>query len=229
MRANSRVPTSAQTDIHVQLGRLLERHAATPFRRPLADYNRAAFDESMARYAREGDGRPLILDSCCGVGESSLGLARQFPEHYVIGVDQSAARLARAPSSRSGEAARNLQLVRADLVDYWRLMLESGVRPERHYLLYPNPWPKIGHLSRRWHGHPVFPTVLALGGRLECRSNWPIYIDEFCFAVARLTGIAVRREEYEPAIGETPFERKYLESGHALYRALVMLPGAVGP
>lgn len=226
MRANSRVPTSAQTDIHAQLGRLLDRHAATPFRRPIADYNRTAFDESMARYAREGDGRPLILDSCCGVGESTLGLADAFPEHYVIGVDQSAARLARAPSSRSGNAPRNLQLVRADLVDYWRLLLDSGIRPERHYLLYPNPWPKIGHLSRRWHGHPVFPSVLALGGRLECRSNWPIYIDEFCFAVHRLCGIDVARENYAPAIGATPFERKYLESGHALYRARVFLPDA---
>lgn len=52
--------------------------------------------------------------------------------------------------------------------------------------------PKIGHLSRRWHGHPVFPAMLELGGVLECRSNWKIYVlNEFCFAVERLT--AVRR------------------------------------
>jgi tRNA (guanine-N7-)-methyltransferase len=108
-------------------------------------------------------GAPLILDSCCGVGESSRLLARAFPNHYVIGVDQSASRLARG-GGRAAECPANLDLVRADVVDYWRLLHEAGVRLDRHYLLYPNPWPKIGHLSRRWHGHPVFPTLLELGG-----------------------------------------------------------------
>ena len=218
MRANSRVPTSAQTDIHVQLGRLLERHAATPFRRPLADYNRAAFDESMARYAREGDGRPLILDSCCGVGESSLGLARQFPEHYVIGVDQSASRLARRITGKAGGLPDNLDLVRADLVDYWRLLGDAGVRLDRHYLLYPNPWPKIGHLARRWHGHPVFPALLELGGVLECRTNWRIYIEELAFALARVSGREAAWAAFSPESPLTPFERKYQSSGHTLYR-----------
>jgi hypothetical protein len=49
--------------------------------------------------------------------------------------------------------------VRADLVDYWRLLAEAGIGLARHYILYPNPWPKIGHLARRWHAHPVFPFV----------------------------------------------------------------------
>ena len=91
------------------------------------------------------------------------------------------------------------------------------------YLLYPNPWPKIGHLARRWHGHPVFPTLLELGGVLECRSNWRIYVEEFCFAVARLTPHTPRCEPYSPREALTPFERKYLASGHALYRAVVKL------
>ena len=113
--------------------------------------------------------------------------------------------------------------MRADLVDYWRLMLDARIRLARHYLLYPNPWPKIGHLSRRWHGHPVFPAMLALGGVLECRSNWKIYVDEFCCAVERLTAQPIVCEPYSPEIVLTPFERKYLNSGHALYRAAVQL------
>ena len=93
--ANSRVPTSAQSGIHEQLAGLLDRHSVSPFRKPYADYNRAAFDASMARRERIAPNAPLILDSCCGVGESSLLLARRFPDHYVIGVDQSASRLER--------------------------------------------------------------------------------------------------------------------------------------
>ena len=221
MHANSRLPTSAQTGIHEQLATLLDRHRNAPFRKPYADYNRAAFEASMAQRERLAPRAPLILDSCCGVGESSIALALSFPDHYVIGVDQSAARLGK--NAKGGGLPPNLDLVRADLVDYWRLMLDTGVRPHRHYLLYPNPWPKIGHLSRRWHGHPVFPAMLALGGVLECRSNWRIYIEEFCFAIDHLKqGVAVC-QDYVPEVALTPFERKYLNSGHALWRSVVSL------
>ena len=230
MFANSSIPTSAQTGIHEHLAALLDRHAAAPFRKPFADYNRAAFDASMARRESVAPRAPLILDSCCGVGESSIALARAFPEHYVIGVDQSASRLARNISGKASGLPDNLDLVRADLVDYWRLMRDAGIRLDRHYLLYPNPWPKIGHLSRRWHGHPVFPAMLGLGGTLECRSNWRIYVEEFCFAVNRLTGARADCEVFVPETAMTPFERKYLDSGHPLYRAVVArLPVAMPP
>ena len=223
MQANSRIPSSAQTGIHEHLAQLLERHRNAPFRKPYADYNRAAFEASMVRRARIAPQAPLILDSCCGVGESSIALARAFPDHYVIGVDQSAARLARNIDAKEGGLPDNLDLVRADLVDYWRLMHGAGLRLDRHYLLYPNPWPKIGHLARRWHGHPVLPVMLQLGGILECRSNWRIYVEEFCFAVSHCLGRDTVCEAYEPAALLTPFERKYLESGHPLYRVIVEL------
>lgn len=223
MQANSRVPTSAQTGIHQQLPTLLERHRHAVFRKPFADYNRAAFNASMLRYQQRAAGTPLILDSCCGVGHSSIALAKAFPDHYVIGVDQSASRLARQINGTVNELPDNVDLVRADLVDYWRLLGEAGNRLARHSLLYPNPWPKIGHLSRRWHGHPVFPAMLALGGVLECRSNWPIYIDEFCFAVNCLTGKAAARQTFVADEPLTLFERKYRDSGHALYCARIEL------
>jgi tRNA (guanine-N7-)-methyltransferase len=233
MQGNSRVPSSAQSDIHEHLALVVARHASAPFRKPYTDYNRAAFAASFERYQRLAPGAPLILDACCGVGESSLVLARAFPNHYVIGVDQSAARLQRGQrgehrrgESHDGQHAgpANLDLVRADLVDYWRLLFDAGVRLDRHYLLYPNPWPKIGHLRRRWHGHPVFPALLALGGVLECRSNWPIYIAEHALAVEKLTGRAAPCEAYLPEQAMTPFERKYLDSGHRLYRTVSDLP-----
>ena len=227
MQANSRIPTSAQTGIHEHLPTLLDRHRDSPFRKPYTDYNRAAFAASMERRERVAPAAPLILDSCCGVGESSIALALEFPEHYVIGVDQSADRLARRIADKSAERLpENVDLVRADLVDYWRLLQAEGVRLARQYLLYPNPWPKIGHLARRWHGHPVFPSMLALGGDFECRSNWPIYVEEMARAITLATGRGVVVEAYapEPTQVLTPFERKYLASGHALSRLRVALP-----
>jgi len=216
MQGNSSPVTSSQTQSHEGLGALLERHVAHAYRKPVASYNRTAFEQSIARWQAHG-GAPLILDAGCGVGLSTMHLAAQFPDHFVIGVDQSADRIARN-THWEGTRPENFLWVRADLVDYWRLMLEAGIRPVRHYVLYPNPWPKIGQLQRRWHAHPVFPTVVALGGYFECRSNWQIYIDECGSALAQLGGGVVQSGQYFTAAPITPFESKYLESGHALWR-----------
>jgi tRNA (guanine-N7-)-methyltransferase len=221
--ANSRIPASAQQGIHENLAARLERHLSAPFRKPYADYNRVALEESLAGW----DGRaPLVLDAGCGVGHSTIQLARAFPEHWVIGVDQSEDRLTRPKPYPEALLPKNMVFVRADLVDYWRLLEEGGLRLARHYLLYPNPWPKIGHLGRRWHAHPVFPALPRLGGVLECRSNWPVYIDELAFALTRVTGRKVTWEHFEAAVPLTPFERKYRDSGQPLYRLAIDLDSA---
>ena len=95
---------------------------------------------------------------------------------------------------------------------------EAGLRLARHYVLYPNPWPKIGHLGRRWHAHPVFPWIPRLGGVLECRSNWLVYIEEFALALEVAIGRPVAWEAFSAEVPLTPFERKYRDSGQTLYR-----------
>jgi tRNA (guanine-N7-)-methyltransferase len=206
----SRIPESVQTGAHEGLAALIARRGRGEFRKPVAAYSQAAFD----LFARRCDpSRALVVDSCCGVGESTRHLAARFPDHFVLGVDQSADRLARAPALPG-----NALLLRADMVDIWLLLHTQGYRPTRQYMLYPNPWPKAGQLARRWPAHPVFPTVLALGGDIECRSNWRVYVDEFAVAAKLITGIDAEVEAFVPESPITPFERKYHASGHALYR-----------
>jgi tRNA G46 methylase TrmB len=58
----------------------------------------------------------------------------------------------------------NAILLRAELSDLFTLISsKSDWIIHSHYLLYPNPYPKSKHLQRRWHGHPIFPVILALG------------------------------------------------------------------
>ena len=111
--------------------------------------------------------------------------------------------------------------VRADLATFWRLAREAHWPVSHHYLLYPNPWPKPGQLQRRWHAHPVFPTVLELGGRLEMRTNWRIYAEEFALALEHYTGAAVRPSTLQVKEPVSPFERKYRDSGHPLYSVVL--------
>lgn len=222
MHANSRIVTSNQPCIHGQLSALVSRHANTHFKKPIAEVNRLNFERSITEWCAAGK-PPLIIDAGCGVGLSTRRLAQAHPENFVIGIDQSADRLGRHPTSPDNQAI-NYTLVRANLVDYWRLLHQAGIRPQRHYLLYPNPWPKKPQVSRRWHGHPIFPTIIALGGTIECRSNWKIYIDEFAAAVQQLSGQVVAVESYEVnGTPLTPFEEKYRASGHPLWRCRTQL------
>lgn len=214
--------SSAQSGAHPDLAVLVRRHVAHPYLKPLLPYNCQAFATAITAWRQADASAPLVLDAGCGVGWSSLRLAEEFPDHFIIAVDQSLDRLERR---KPAPPPSNLIFVRADLVDFWRLLATEGIQLARHYLLYPNPWPKIGHLARRWHGHAVFPTVLALGGRLECRSNWKIYIDELAAAVRQITGQAVETAVYTPEGAPlTPFEAKYQASAQTLYRAVVNLP-----
>jgi tRNA (guanine-N7-)-methyltransferase len=221
MAGNSRFISSAQSGPHDDLAALVHRHLDHPFRKPILDYNRLAFSAALAARDAWNPGAPLVLDAGCGVGWSTLRLAERYPDHFVIGVDQSSDRIGRG---KPLVLPANALFVRADLVDFWRLLRAADIRLARHYVLYPNPWPKIGHLARRWHGHAVFPDLLALGGVIECRSNWRIYIEELAIAIGLATGKVTSCQPWLPE-GEplTPFEKKYLASGHALFRLVVDL------
>jgi tRNA (guanine-N7-)-methyltransferase len=218
--ANSRPVTSAQAGPHRDLEALVRRHLDHPFRKPILDYNRVALEKALAGKAAWNPEAAVILDAGCGVGWSTARLAEAHPGHFVIGVDQSLSRLERG---KPLALPANAVLVRADLVDFWRLLALHGVRLARHYVLYPNPWPKVGHLGRRWHGHAVFPVWGELGGQLECRSNWRVYVEEMAQALALLSGREVLPESFLPEEPLSPFEAKYLASGHALWRCRAAL------
>ncbi|CAM3850541.1 methyltransferase domain-containing protein [Vreelandella rituensis] len=219
MQHNSRQVVSNQAGPHQDLPRRVSRALAHPMQKPIAEHTRQGFALAEQWYAQRHE-LPLIVDAGCGVGVSTRHLAQQFPDHAVIGVDRSADRLSR----EHGHLPSNALLVRADLVDFWRLLYQAEWPLAYHYLLYPNPYPKAGHLKMRWHGHPVFPTLLALGGRLELRSNWQIYVEEFAQAVTQVTGKAATIERFYPEDDYlTPFEAKYNQSGQALWRSVVEL------
>lgn len=220
--SESGLVSSKQQAVHPHLEARVCKHLQSPWLQPLhlptTETYRLLEQEDMF-----SDGRPFILDSGCGTGKSTQRIAAMFPGHLVIGVDRSMKRLAKSGVSSGFFRCENYILLRAELATFWRLLLNSGFSPERHFLLYPNPWPKPCHLSRRWHGHPVFPQLLALGGEIELRSNWAIYAEEFAQAVGFATTANVSVRQIQPGNAISPFEQKYLDRGQSLYSVLVPL------
>lgn len=219
--ALSRRVSSNQQGLHPGLPRLVARHLQHPWQEPAAAGDVSAL-QALDAALSAAPLRPLILDSFCGTGHSTRELAARFPGHLVIGVDKSAHRLA-----RHGERGReNYLLLQARCEPVWRQLLVRRQYPQRHYLLYPNPWPKAAHLKRRVHGHPAFATLLALGGRLELRCNWQLYAEEFGLALTLAGGVPTV-QQVPPGPPLSLFERKYRNSGHTLWRCLCTL--APGP
>jgi tRNA (guanine-N7-)-methyltransferase len=217
MFANSRVVESSQTAPHPRLREIVARHLNMPYRREPSEAGRAAFATVVEHLQA-----PFILDAGCGTGASTLVLARMFPQHVVLGVDKSAARLAVGQRMLETDSShRNVLLLHCELVDFWQLAAAAGLRCARQFLLYPNPWPKPEHVMRRWHAHPVLPCMLALGGAIELRTNWQVYAQEFAQALQAASvaiACAPLQVDQQPL---TPFERKYTASGHTLWTCRV--------
>lgn len=213
MKANSRRISTNQDGVHPKLEATVSKHLTNPYQRPIAAEQLRIFQTLEARVREFA--HPIILDSCCGNGESSAVIAQSYSDRLVIGVDKSAARLRPKLESR---LVPNLILLRADCIDFWRLAAAAKWEVERHFIYYPNPWPKAHHLQRRWHGHPVFPSLIALGGALEIRSNWRTYLEEFSLALALSGQTPSAIELIEATAPISAFEKKYALSGQNLYQ-----------
>ncbi len=206
------VVTSNQTGIHNNLEQVIRRNQRNLFRKPVAGHTQRAFDSINSLIAQYN--QPIILDSGCGTALSTRHIAQKYPDSLVIGVDRSEIRLGKQYKDALPE---NAVTVRADLVDFWNLAMQAGWQLQRHFILYPNPYPKSIQLKRRWHAHPVFPQLLKLGGKLELRTNWRIYAEEFAFAL-RLSGYTdIDTGTFTPETYWTLFEKKYHQTGQELY------------
>lgn len=219
---------SRQTEPHPKLVETVHKHARHPWRKPVADHSLRTFEALVRRAEVEAWAGRLVLDTGCGTGMSTGVLARRFPDCVVLGVDKSQDRLRRGESG----VPDNAILLRADLEDFWVLAHQAGWSFTRQCFYYPNPWPKPEQRLRRWPFHPVLPTAVACGGTWEVRTNWAVYAQEFALAFGVLTGVTPEILPWDPGVPETLFERKYLESGHSLWRwesVVGSLPPTVNP
>lgn len=162
--------------------------------------------------------RPIKIDSCCGTGMSSYQLAKSFPNHWIIGIDQSKERLSRFSKRKPS----NLLFVRANIYDFCRLINSNHWNVDSHTIFYPNPWPKLKHLTRRVYGNPSFKEILDLSPILEVRSNWEQYLLELKIAV--LTIYPTARISISHFISNDPislFEMKYFKHNSPCFRCII--------
>ncbi|MDB9756332.1 hypothetical protein OAB62_01480 [Pseudomonadales bacterium] len=195
------------------LAEIIATHLNSEWLRPVAEHSRAAFDCVHRRV--DASTAPLIIDSCCGTGDSTRNLALAFPDALVLGIDKSEHRLARHRTSSN----ENYLILRADVNDFWRLAAAAGWQPTQHFLLYPNPYPKASQFRKRWYGSPAFSALINLGGLLTVRTNWSVYAEEFVLAL-HAAGFQAGGRQLFDAKPITAFETKYKERGDSLFEVV---------
>ena len=197
----------------------MQKHRDHEFKKPISNYSIDLFNKICEWVTDKGKNK-IILDIGCGVGESSYHLGLEYRDALIIGIDKSLDRIERKNHFKK-YLPENVLLVRGDMIDLWKLFLEqkNKLKIIKQYILYPNPYPKKKHLKLRWQGHAIFPTIMAIDSPIEVRSNWKLYLEEFyvaskIFSYQSTDGI----QTFLPEVMQTPFERKYAESGQNLYQ-----------
>ncbi|WP_245961517.1 tRNA (guanine(46)-N(7))-methyltransferase TrmB [Thalassotalea euphylliae] len=224
LSGDSKAIVTNQDGVHEKLEQIVQKHLSHSFEKPFQQHTLTAFEALDAKV--KAWGRDVILDACCGVGQSTRLLAKQNPKALVIGVDKSAHRVNRNveehfPVDLAG--VTNFEIIRADLNDFYRLVAKANWPIAKHNILYPNPWPKAKHIQRRWHGAAVFPSIIQIGETIELRSNWRLYLEEFLIA-AKLAGREGQITEIKLAQGDTPitpFEAKFINSGQQCWQLTI--------
>lgn len=240
MESRPREITTNQLGVHEDLSSIVNKYRQSEFKKPIAEHTKQTFQLVIDWLGNwQGD---VIIDACCGVGESSIVLAQQNPNAKVIGIDKSVARLDKHAYYKRkkdyestdiraerdvDKSADNVKVFQADLNDFWRLIADYSATAEwtisKQCVFYPNPYPKKAQVQKRWHASPAFIALLKCSMNIEVRSNWLTYLEEFQQALS-IHGVKSSIQEVS-GVPITPFERKYTESGQQCWQLQTVADG----
>ena len=181
-----------------------------------ADYfARAQMSDLFARPA------PLEVDIGSGEGTYILTLAQRHPERNFLGIERLLGRVRKTCRKAARANLTNLRMLRLEIAYALRYLLPPECVTVAH-VLFPDPWPKRYHQSRRLiqdgfmealHG------ILVPGGELRIKTD-----DEPYFLwMEKVLGRAKGYERLDwPDELETPttdFEARFVAQGLPIYRA----------
>jgi tRNA G46 methylase TrmB len=223
MKNESNNVWSTQNGPNENLLKTLNRYDKELYQRPIAEFSKKTFKDILEQVNTFGN-KVIVLDICCGTGESTFNQAKIYPNNLIIGIDKSLSRLERNNSFKT-ELPENVLLVRGEVFDLYYLFYEAVKQNKlsvlKQFILYPNPWPKEKHFKRRFSGNPITPFIFGIDSEIELRSNWKVYLEEFCLAAKFYGRKNTTLDSFTPEKTITAFEKKFLDSNHVLYKCIV--------
>jgi tRNA (guanine-N7-)-methyltransferase len=165
---------------------------------------------------------PVDLDVGCGEGAFLLTIAAAHPERNYLAIERMLGRVHTVSRSVAKAGLENVRIVRIDS----RYAIEHLLPPssiDRAHILFPDPWPKRAHHSRRLIQEPFLRAlhrVLKPSGEARIKTDDLPYFQWMEKVFARVASLfAVVDWPADEAYPVTDFERKFVNQGLPIYRA----------
>ncbi|MCX7868677.1 MAG: methyltransferase domain-containing protein, partial [Terrimicrobiaceae bacterium] len=124
----------------------------------------------------EAEAPPLVLDLGCHRGHFLAALASERPDLHVLGVERLEERVERTRRKIQRLGLLNAAVLRAEIGQF-----VAGLPPEsvsQAHILFPDPWPKRRHASRRLLNHAFIESLeraIQPGGALRILTDHAEY------------------------------------------------------
>jgi tRNA (guanine-N7-)-methyltransferase len=162
---------------------------------------------------------PVEIDLGCGDGSFLAALAGQNPDRDFLGVERLLGRVRTACRriERAGLAnARVLRFEISYVVDH----LLPGNSVEEFHLMFPDPWPKRRHASRRLVTENFLGSIhraLVPSGTVHIATDEPDYFRQISGLVSQSSLFEIITDAV-PAIAMSKFEKRFTQEGLKIHR-----------
>ncbi|MDQ6809595.1 MAG: tRNA (guanosine(46)-N7)-methyltransferase TrmB [Verrucomicrobiota bacterium] len=162
---------------------------------------------------------PLEVDLGCGDGTFLAELAAAAPARDFIGLERLIGRVSSARRKIAQQGLSNAGVLRLEMRDgVGRLFPPQSVTA--FHLMFPDPWPKRRHKTRRLIDAPFLKSlheILRADGMIRIATDQQDYFNAIkkCALATRLFDLITPAPE---PIGLSTFEKRYREIGASIYR-----------
>jgi tRNA (guanine-N7-)-methyltransferase len=157
---------------------------------------------------------PVVLDIGFGHGESTIALAREQSDRFVVGVEVHTPGVVTVLDAVEHDPLPHVRVVHGDVLRFLTRVTANSLVGVR--IFFPDPWPK----QKQHHRRLVRPDVVAVltdrlqvGGVLHLATDIVHYADAMrvaCDGESRLSGGVVERPPWRP---RTRFEQRGIDEG----------------
>jgi tRNA (guanine-N7-)-methyltransferase len=165
---------------------------------------------------------PVEVDFGCGEGAFLLERARREPGIHFLGTERLAGRVEKVCRTAAREGLANVRLLRLESA-YTVQYLVPPESVSAAHVLFPDPWPKRAHQTRRLIQDSFVEAVrraLVPAGLLHLKTDDLPYFQWMQKVLERAVGWREIPWTEAPAYPVTNFEARFLAQGLPIHRAL---------
>ena len=180
----------------------------------------ADYSKPLVLHQVFGRNAPVEVDLGCGDGLFLATMADENPKRDFLGIEQTIGRVRSACRKIARRNLTNARVLRAEIAETVRHLL-APASVEVFHLMFPDPWPKRRHHSRRLVTEEFLRSItrtLTADGTLRIVTDHADYFDDITRALSHVSHLALdpKGEAHLPAT--STFEEKFRGSGAEIYR-----------